>query len=1112
MRVILKTLIALLILGLFGQQSIAQMSSNHSDQPRNIHSIKGDYFFDHQNFIKAIEYYSNSLREKPKDTYSMLRMAEAYHKSSEVDSANSWYQKALNLNSEIEASYLLKYIFFLLEQEKYDNAQEWSNIYHERIDIEVALNAENNVARVFRDTTIYIVKTLDNINSADADLDPLPRKDRLYFASDRFSSDELTVGAYNLYSSTSLPDDSFGEIEPFHKKINSELNEGPFAISKKTNTLYFTRNDELKGNAEAGMAIFYTDVPENENDKLKIKQLSFKNFDHNIGHPTLNSNGTVMYFIADDKKEERGYDLYKSEFTSKNWTTPQVLGALINTNGNEVYPFLHNDSTLYFASNGHKGLGGYDVYRVNVFDEKAQLEHLGTPVNTASDDFGLILKENTNQGFFSSNRSGGLGSYDVYGLDLMNLRLVEEKQETVKPVSISIFTSSGNEITLIGNSRGNFSFSIEARFNYSLSIDKVNYRGNTSTDATPDMNSGGSDETISTLELADGEMYNFYIEKFVQVEDGPVNGSREKKLQNILGNPGDLIAFRFMPNFSLPLKENVTQNITNIRYKYAKEGVNRGDTIVFGYVVEEMPKIVEPEPKMIASDEDTEVEQSLPQAEKMSDTTLLADNEAAKHIEEDLEAEKDNTLLPEIEEIIADPLAIIPQTKVQEMDSTIVSAESQKEDQPAEEVVEEVQHVDQELVLLLADNKSVDSVSNENEILEQQQVSLADSSEQIAGQADVALLIEDQPANHPETEPLPEEVKQSEELSQSAEDVEEVKTEDVEELKIEDDLQYRVQIAAARIKLDQTHLNSIYSGELKPKYSQEDGYYKYYIAQVPEVLVAMQIRDESGVDEAFVASYKGDVRQEIILLKLNQENEVPQTTMIDNELSKDSETEDDFQYRVQIVASKSKMEEAELKAKYSGDLQTRYFEEDGYFKYYIAQKRNYFAAKQILLESGVENGFIVAYEGGEKRVLMDAISAQYKERMIRDGIDVKDSIIRVITVNFNFDEFALAPDEKSNLQESVIDQLKNQHDHYAIVNGHTDIRGSDTYNFGLSEERALFVRKMIIDEGISAERVKTYYFGESKLAKDGNKEEHADESAHQANRRVEILLLTTKTN
>lgn len=1186
---ILKKIILLLMIGVFGQQGFAQMSTINSGQPRGIYSIKGDYFFEHQNLIKAIDYYRKSVKEKPKDVLAMLRMAEAYDQTGDLDSAVFWFQKAFNINSEIEAAYILEFIYVLLDQKKYDEAIAWSYIYNDKVEEELSAKGSLNAVK---DTTIYFIKKLEGINSPTSDLDPLPHQDRLFFSSDRFSSDELTDEVYNLYGADTLADDSFGSIKPFHKKINSKLNEGPFAIAQKTNTLYFTRNDVLKGSTEESMSIYYSDVPTGTKGKVNIKQLSFKNFNHNIGHPTLNSNGTVMYFIADTRKGESGYDIYKSELRDENWSTPMILGASINTNGIEAYPFLHNDSILYFASNRPGGLGGFDMYKVNLFDKQAQTENLGSQVNTPSDELGLIIKENINRGFLSSNRPGGLGGYDLYGMDLINLKLIEEESDTLEPVSISLFTSIGQEITLIGNSTGNFLFSLLTGMNYGLIIDKVNYAGGTDTGAKDIMNSGGSDETLSTLDLADGEMYNFLIQKFVEVDANPVTGENDKKIQDILGQPGDLITFRFIPDFSPPTDPNQSQHTTSIRYKGDKVNINKGDTIVFGYVVEEMPKAPEVAPELIADNTITDINLIVPPVEKTADTTLLAD------------------------QILANPSALLQQPN-QDMDSTLILTEDQTEDQNQEREVMETQDDDQvelavktveedpkeketdiqkaslgepgeqriapadveapiegqqkdnkETVLLLAGTKkSVDSISLKPDLpVEELEIAEATSSEQstipeagkveaadaenvgdhqddasfvdvaIVGQADPEKSFEDPQANDspvveleiaeaitPEQSASPEEIMveavDSEMGIDSEEDLSEMKrpeessappmVEDQSEkdTKVDQDLQYRVQIAASRVELSEAHLKKIYLGTLRPKSFEEEGYFKYYIAQVSELIEAKKIRNECGVDEAFIAMYRGGVKQGLVNLE-----ETSQTTMPDDDWVNDSEAIDILKYRVQIVASKSQLNEPQLKRIYAGDRKTESFEEDGYFKYYIAEESNYFVANQILHKCGVNNAFIVAYEGDVKRVLHDAMLAQYKDRMIRDEIEVKDEILKVITVNFEFNEFVLSAEEKIRLQDLVSSQLKTNDEQYVLVNGHTDIRGSDVYNFGLSEERALFVRKMIVGEGISAERVKAFYFGESKLAKYSDEQKKWDESVHQANRRVEIIVLSTAGN
>ncbi len=213
-----------------------------------------------------------------------------------------------------------------------------------------------------------------------------------------------------------------------------------------------------------------------------------------------------------------------------------------------------------------------------------------------------------------------------------------------------------------------------------------------------------------------------------------------------------------------------------------------------------------------------------------------------------------------------------------------------------------------------------------------------------------------------------------------------------------------------------------------------------------------------------------------------------------------------FSYRVQIAAAKDRLDEQFLSKLYKGDRSVSHFTEDGYFKYYIADEPNYFVAKNIGRESGIKNAFVVAYKGDVKWDLKEALQSQYKEAMQRKGSDLQGQIRQMIIVNFDFDEFTLIPVEEEKLREQVIDPLLENDQLLAVVNGHTDTRGSDAYNFGLSEERALFVLREIIREGIQKNRVETHYFGETQLMEACTEHEDCDEAVHHANRRVEVIL------
>ena len=137
-------------------------------------------------------------------------------------------------------------------------------------------------------------------------------------------------------------------------------------------------------------------------------------FKNNIseGHPALSKNGKLLYFVSDFGGNK---DIYTAVLTDSGWTKPRVLTGQINTSGNELFPFLHNDTVLYFASDGHAGLGGLDIFKMSLTGlDSGQVFNLGEPINGAKDDFGITLTDDGSFGYISSARDGGLGQDDIY--------------------------------------------------------------------------------------------------------------------------------------------------------------------------------------------------------------------------------------------------------------------------------------------------------------------------------------------------------------------------------------------------------------------------------------------------------------------------------------------------------------------------------------------------------------------------------------------------------------------------------------------------------------------------------------------------------------------------
>jgi hypothetical protein len=130
----------------------------------------------------------------------------------------------------------------------------------------------------------------------------------------------------------------------------------------------------------------------------------FSHQDYSIGHPAINQEGTIIYFSSDKSGGYGGTDIYQSKFQNGSWTKPVNLGAKINTAGNELFPSLDAEGTLYYSSNGRGGLGGLEIFRVDPVT--SQPENVGHPINSSADDFGIVWEADLESGYFSSNRTG----------------------------------------------------------------------------------------------------------------------------------------------------------------------------------------------------------------------------------------------------------------------------------------------------------------------------------------------------------------------------------------------------------------------------------------------------------------------------------------------------------------------------------------------------------------------------------------------------------------------------------------------------------------------------------------------------------------------------------
>lgn len=276
------------------------------------------------------------------------------------------------------------------------------------------------------------IKNESTFNSSKLEFSPMYYKDGIVFVSTRTKGEKrdrwINDNYMDLYFAPKKEDGSFDAPEIFADELNTELHEGPCVFSKDQKTIYFTRNDLHKGkrgkskDGTTKLNIYTAEFVEGE--WTSEKELSFCHPEVDQAHPALTKSETILVFASNAKGGLGGMDLWAARRGDNGeWSKPINLGPRINTAGDEVFPYIHNDGTLFFSSNGWSSLGGLDVFMATqVYNHPDSLWeypfNVGSPINSSSDDFGMIINEDKTEGYFSSVREGGSGSDDIFNFKI----------------------------------------------------------------------------------------------------------------------------------------------------------------------------------------------------------------------------------------------------------------------------------------------------------------------------------------------------------------------------------------------------------------------------------------------------------------------------------------------------------------------------------------------------------------------------------------------------------------------------------------------------------------------------------------------------------------------
>ena len=358
------------------------------------------------------------------------------------------------------------------------------------------------------------IENIVKINSNKLDFSPTFYQDGIVFVSNRKrpksakaivdSKDEWMGDNFMSLYYAGVEDEEWTHPTEFSVNITTRYHEGPVAFSKDGTRIFFTRNNYQNGkkkiNRQGDTLLKIYTAFKNGNDWIDIQELPFNTDDYDQCHPTLSSDGKVLIFSSNRNGGYGGMDLYQSEFINGQWSTPVNLGAPINTSKNEVFPFIHQDRTLYFASNGHGGYGGLDVLSSVKSDSSWRAPvNIQSPINSLDDDFGFILDEDQKSGYFSSSRSRGIGKDDIYRFSIVNKEIEQPLEEELQPKSVrkiiaGVVTSgadgkriekakvslikhkNGQKMTTLTDDKGEFAFrSILLNGDYSIKVLKEGF-------------------------------------------------------------------------------------------------------------------------------------------------------------------------------------------------------------------------------------------------------------------------------------------------------------------------------------------------------------------------------------------------------------------------------------------------------------------------------------------------------------------------------------------------------------------------------------------------------------------------------------------------------------
>ena len=472
----------------------------------------GDMYFKQFDFKTALTYYAEAIKKDSSNVHVKQNIADSYRLLNDWVNAEPWYAK-LAADQTVPPVNKLYYAEALRANQKYAEAKVAYKNYMTAVPSDASakdrIASVDKVAELAKDKGLYTIEDLP-INTPNSDFGPsFYTNGQIFFCSNRQPLGRVRVkdswtdaNFLQLYIGKPDANGNITTAEMMRGKApNGKYHEGPATYTDKLQELYITRSNYKKNKVFKSSdrsiklklyRLVYLPTESRWGDQL-IEAVPFNDREYSVAHATLTPDAQTLYFASDKPGGYGGVDIYKSvRDMAGNWTAPVNLGPTINTSGTDDFPFIASDGTLYFASDGHAGLGGLDVYSsVPNKDGWAEPVNLGFPINTSSDDFNYIIDKDNKTGYFASNRPGGRGDDDIYkfakkGIDICGLVYDAKTNEPIEGAKVVMYEMKEERGAKMTNKEGNFCYSASLKRTYKFVATKAGYLPNELTVETID--------------------------------------------------------------------------------------------------------------------------------------------------------------------------------------------------------------------------------------------------------------------------------------------------------------------------------------------------------------------------------------------------------------------------------------------------------------------------------------------------------------------------------------------------------------------------------------------------------------------------------------------------